>query len=158
MTETPSGGTARQELVDVIRQVRNRWRAKLLLRGGIVVVGGALLALGLASWGLQQYKFSPASITAFRYGIFAVFALLVGFWFVRPLRRRVSDLQVALYIEEHEPQLQAAILSAVDLGGPSAQQTDVPQVIVERMIEQAVAKCRETSAAATVGQTAVRRS
>ena len=67
MTEALSGGTARQELVDVIRRVRNRWRAKMLLRGGIVVVGGALLALGLASWGLQQYKFSPTSITTFRY-------------------------------------------------------------------------------------------
>jgi len=65
MTEAPSG-TARQELVDVIRQVRARWRTKLLIRGGIVVVGGALLALGIASWGLQQYKFSPASVTSFR--------------------------------------------------------------------------------------------
>ena len=32
------------------------------------------------------------------------------------LRRRVTDLQVALYVEEHEPSLQAAILSAVDIG------------------------------------------
>ena len=34
--------------------------------------------------------------------------------------RRVSDLQVALYVEEHEPSLQAAILSAVDIGATAA--------------------------------------
>jgi hypothetical protein len=60
MAEALSDGVVRQELVDVIRQVRKRWRAKLLLRGGVIVIGGALLALGLASWGLQTYKFSPA--------------------------------------------------------------------------------------------------
>ena len=60
MAETPGGGTARQELVDVIQTVRKRWRTKLLLRGGIVVLGGALLALALASWGLQALRFSPA--------------------------------------------------------------------------------------------------
>ena len=47
-------------------------------------------------------------------------ALPLGFiaavlWFVvRPLRRKVSDEQVALYIEEHEPSLQATLLSAVE--------------------------------------------
>ena len=33
---------------------------------------------------------------------------------VRPLRRRVTDEQVALYLEEHEPSLQATLLSAVE--------------------------------------------
>ena len=37
------------------------------------------------------------------------------FWFVvRPLRRRVTDDQVALYLEEHEPTLEATVLSAVE--------------------------------------------
>src|SRR5262245_44687633 len=105
MAESLSGHT-RQELVDVIRQVRSRWRTKLLLRGGIIVVGGALLALFLASWGLQTYKFSPASIVGFRVAIFGVFAALVGLWFARPYFKRVTDMQVALYVEEHEPSLQ----------------------------------------------------
>ena len=123
--------------MDVIRQVRSRWRTRLLIRGAVVVVGGALVALAIASWGLQQYRFSPASVTWFRVSVFTVFALLVGFWFVRPLRRRVTDLQVALYLEEHEPQLQAAILSAVDVssGTSKASGEDVPAIIVDRMVE-----------------------
>ena len=78
------------------------------------------LALALASCGLQAYKFSPASVIGFRIAIFTR---------VRAARRRsgssgrcgrrVTDLQVALYVEEHEPSLQAAILSAVDIGATS---------------------------------------
>ena len=82
MAEEPSGATARQELVDVIRQVRKRWRTRLLLRGGIIVLAGALAAIALASYGLQSYKFSPESVTGFRIAVFAVrpyfFAAVLG--------------------------------------------------------------------------------
>jgi protein-S-isoprenylcysteine O-methyltransferase Ste14 len=90
-----SDATPRQELVDVIRQVRSRWRTKLLLRGGVIVLLGALVAIVLASVGLQSYKFSPASVIGFRVAIFVTFAGLLGLWLVRPLGRRVSDIQVA---------------------------------------------------------------
>src|SRR5690349_3402522 len=100
MPEVTGSTGGRQELVDVIREVRSRWRTKLLLGGGIIVVGGGLIALGLASWGLQEYRFSPASVTGFRVAVLAIFAALVGIWVVRPMRRQVSDVQVALYIEE----------------------------------------------------------
>jgi hypothetical protein len=161
MTEAANGGRTRQELVDVIRQVRSRWRAKLLLRGGIIVVGGGLLALGLASWGLQTYKFSPASVVGFRAAVIGIFLALVALWFIRPLRKRVSDLQVALYVEEHEPSLQQAILSAVDAGGTggtaSAGAAEVPSVILERMIEQAVEKSRAIDGGRSVGRVALQR-
>ena len=149
------GGTTRQEIVDVIRRARTRWRTRQLLRGGIIVVGGGLVALGLASWGLRALKFSPASIIGFRVALFALLAVLVARWFVRPLRRRVTDMQVALYIEEHEPSLQAAILSAVDAGATDAPVSiPVPPVILERLIAQAIEKCR-VNTVREVGQSAV---
>ena len=58
----------------------------MLLRGGIIVLAGALAAIALASYGLQTYKFSPQSVTGFRIGVFAVFALLLGAWLIRPMR------------------------------------------------------------------------
>jgi hypothetical protein len=159
MAEALGGGAERQELIDVIRQVRKRWRTRLLLRGAIVVLGGGLLALLLASWGLQMARFSPSSVIGFRIAVFTVFAALAAIWFIRPMRRQASDVQVALYIEEHEPSLQAAILSAVDAGATSADvaRPGVPQVIVDRMIAQAVDKCRESEAVRGVGRLAVRR-
>ena len=93
------GGGARHELVNLVRQARSRWRMRALLRGGVIVVAGFLATLALASWGLQQSKFSPASVTGFRIAIFTIFFALVALWFIRPLRKRVSDEQVALYVE-----------------------------------------------------------
>jgi hypothetical protein len=144
MADALNGTPARQELVQVIRQVRSRWRMRVLLQGGFIILLGALAAIAIASYGLQTFKFSPQSVTGFRIGVFAVFALLVGVWFVRPLGRRVTDLQVALYVEEHEPSLQAAILSAVDLGAVSTTgaSSDVPQVIIDKLIAQAIEKCK----------------
>ena len=68
----------RQELVNVVRQVRNRWRQRMLLRGGIIFLVGAIVAIALASYGLQAWKFSPQSVTWLRVGVFSVFALLAN--------------------------------------------------------------------------------
>src|SRR5712691_12622769 len=83
-------GGHREELVDVIRQIRNRWRLKLALRGLVIVVGGSLLALLLSASGLEALKFSPAAIIAFRILVVAVFAALAAAWLWRPLKRQVS--------------------------------------------------------------------
>ena len=52
----------RAELLDVIRQIRNRWRFKLALRGVVVVAIGSILALLLSASGLEAFKFSAAAI------------------------------------------------------------------------------------------------
>ena len=157
MAETLSG-TERQELVNVIRQVRKRWRTKLLLKGGVIFVAGSLIALVLASIGLQTTKFSPSSILTLRIVTLSVFALLLVGWLLRPLRRRVTDLQVALYVEEHEPSLQAAILSAVDLGAvsPDGHARDVPPIIIEKLVSQAVERARTIGGGRSVGRRSLR--
>jgi hypothetical protein len=155
--DSPVGGNAHQELVSVIREVRRRWRMRVLLRGAIIVVVGALAALAIASVGLQSYKFSPASITALRVAVFAAFAVLLAVWLIRPLGRRVSDLQVALYVEEREPSLQAAILAAVDVGGTSPAHREVPRVIVERLVAQAVEKAKTIDGGRAIGRTTIKR-
>ena len=56
----------------------------------------------------------PASIITFRIIVGAGAGRAVGYFLVRPLMRQATDEQVALYLEEHEPSLQAAIISAVE--------------------------------------------
>src|SRR5436190_6488446 len=141
----------RNELLKVIHEVRRQWRTKVLLRGGIAIIGGALLALLIASLGLQTLKFSTPSILGFRIAILVIFAGLVMFWFVRPLRRSVTDMQVALYVEEFDPSLQAALLSAVEVGEGAASMHDVPAVIIERLVAQAVEKCQSLDGGRAVG-------
>src|SRR5215831_5771259 len=104
----------RSELVDVIRRVRNRWRQRIALRGAVVVVAGTVLALLLSASGLQSLRFSASAIIAFRIVAVTVFVALLAYGLVWPLRRRVTDAQVAMYLEECDPTLEAAIISAVE--------------------------------------------
>jgi len=133
----------RLELVDVIRRVRNRWRMKLALRGAVVVVAGTVLALMLSASGLESFRFSAASIIAFRVIAVGVFVALLCYGLIWPLRRRVSDAQVAMYLEECDPTLEAALISAVEAAAV-ADSADAPHSprLVEKLVEQAIAQCR----------------
>src|SRR5262245_66681541 len=104
----------RTQLIDVIRSVRNRWRLRLALRGAVVVLAGTVLALLLSASGLESFRFSAGAIIAFRILSVTVFVGLLCYGLVWPLRRRVTDAQVAMYLEECDPTLEAAIISAVE--------------------------------------------
>src|SRR5215471_13536906 len=155
MADLRRGGVDRQELVQIIRQVRSRWRTKLLLKGGAILVGGGLLSLMLASWGLHAAKFSPAAVMGFRIAIFAIFAALAGVWLVKPLRRQVTDMQVALYIDEHDPKLQAAMLSAVEIGAAHPSGPAEKSPVVDKLVEQAVEKTKSLDGGKAVGARAI---
>ena len=101
------------ELVEVIRRIRNRWRLRLAARGAVIVFVGTVLALLVSARGLETLRFSAPSIVGFRLLALAVFGALL-YYGIKPLRRMVTDTQVALYLEEHNPSLEAAILSAVE--------------------------------------------
>ena len=128
----------------MIRQVRNRWRLRIALRGFAVVIAALLGTLVVSAWGLEVYRFTPVAIVTFR--VLTYGALLgFGWWFfVRPLLRRVSDEQVALYLEEHEPSLQTAVLSAVEETGKGnrAAGLDHSPELVGKLVESAVEKIR----------------
>ncbi len=144
----------RDEILRAIRHVRNRWRLRVALRGGAVLVAAALGTLLVSSLGLELYRFTPEAIVAFR--VLTYLALLGFGWyfFVRPIARRVSDEQVALYLEEHEPSLQTAVLSAVEetkRGDREATSNHSPE-LVRRLVESAVQKIRDVDMGRMVEQ------
>jgi hypothetical protein len=145
----------RLQLVDVIRGVRNRWRLKLAARGAVVVVAGTLLALLLSAGGLESFRFAPGAIIAFRILAMVVFLALVGWAFVRPIRKQVSDAQVAMYLEECDPTLEAAIISAVE-ASTSANAAHSPR-LVEKLVEQAIDQCRAIERGTAVDRAAMKR-
>jgi len=146
----------RTELVDVIRRVRNRWRGRLALRGAVVVAAGTVLALLLSASGLESFRFSAPAIITFRIVTVAVFVGLLFYGLVWPLRRRVTDAQVAMYLEECDPTLEAAIISAVEAtsGGGSAAHS--PR-LVEKLVEQAIEQCRTLDHGRAIERTSVQR-
>src|SRR6476661_3939314 len=146
----------RLELVDVIRRVRNRWRMKLALRGAVVVAAGTVLALLLSASGLESLRFSAPAIITFRIVIVAVFVGLLLYGLVWPLRRRVTDAQVAMYLEESDPTLEAAIISAVEATAEGGSASHSPR-LVEKLVEQAIEQCRTMDHAHRVERTSLQR-
>ena len=96
---------ARAQLLEVVRQVRRRWRIKLALRGAVGFLLAGLIAILAIAYTLEALKFSPDAIFWFRIVTALVFVAAGAWFFARPLSRKVTDEQVALYLEEHEPSL-----------------------------------------------------
>src|SRR3954451_6306627 len=146
----------RTELVDVIRRVRNRWRARLALRGAVVVAAGTVLALLLSASGLESFRFSAPAIITFRVVTVAVFVGLLLYGLVWPLRRRVTDAQVAMYLAERDPSLEGAIISAVEATTGSGSAAHSPR-LVEKLVEQAIDQCRTLDQGRAIERTSVQR-
>ena len=107
--------TPPDDLLGIIAHVRTRWRLKLALRGALYVLATVFVLFLVAAYGMETVKFTSTSIIASRV-LLGVALLASIFWFlVRPLRRQVSDEQVALYLEEHEPALQELVVSGLQL-------------------------------------------
>src|SRR5262245_53858031 len=124
-----------RDLMEIISEVRARWRAKLVLRGAVRVLAAAFALFILAAYGMEWAKFTPASIIGARVLMAAVLVASVFFFLVTPLRRRVTDEQVALYLEEHDPSLQATLVSAIEASRRGEE--PLSPALVRRLVEQA---------------------
>ena len=133
---------SRSELTGIIHDIRKRWRMKLGMRGAAFFVAGVALALVMSAYGLERLKFSPGSIIAFRVAMIMIAGVLAGYFFVLPQWRRVTDEQVALYLEECEPSLETAILSAIEAERQAnlANSSQSP-ALARRLVEQAIQRC-----------------
>ncbi len=131
-------------VLSIVRSVRMRWRLRMFLRGSSIVLGASFLAFLLSAYGLEATRFSPGAVTGLRIAVWSIVLLLTLFFLVRPLVRRITDQQVALYLEEREPSLESAILGAVEVestDGSSSGETASP-ALLDRLVERAVDKAR----------------
>ena len=153
-----SGGP--EDLAGVIRRVRNRWRVRIALRGLVVVLGAGLAAFLVSSYGLEFFRFSSGSVVAFRALTWLTLAGLAFWCLVRPLARRVPDERVALYLEEHEPSLDASVLSALEetKRGVRPGSPDYSPALVERLVRTAVERCHDLDLGSAVERQKLRRS
>src|SRR5688572_16036907 len=143
------------DLLEIIGEVRSRWRAKLVLRGVVRVTAIALALFLLAAYGMEWAKFTAVSIIASRVLIAVALAASVFYFLIRPLRRRVSDEQVALYLEEHEPSLQATLISAIEASRRG--ETPLSPALVQKLVEQAIEACCTDNVSRRVEEAPLRR-
>ena len=160
MLRTPWSSGSRDGLFDVIRRVRNRWRLRVALRGTAVVAAAGVAAFLISSYGLEVFKFSAGSVIAFRVLTYLTLGGLVYWFLVRPLARAIPDGRVALYLEEHDPSLQATVLSALEetKRGERTDSPDYSPALVDRLIQDALEHCRGLDGGAAVEREKIRRS
>ncbi len=126
----------RTELIAIIQEVRRRWRLKMAVRGLAQWLLAAVVVLLIAAYALEAFKFSPSAIVAGRILTGLALVVLAGWLIGRPPWRRVNDEQVALYLEEHEPGFDAAMLSALDTSAAGADRRSA--ALTRRVIEAAL--------------------
>ena len=149
------------ELMSVIRRVRARWRAKVALRGLVMLTLAGFAAFAVSVWGMDYFLYSEGAVQVFRWLTWVALGALAVRLLAAPLAQRVSRQQVALYVEEHEPALKASVLSAVELGPVRlASPRDVERVSPElqrRVLEEAIERCQDTGFAARIERGPLRR-
>ena len=156
MLQYEKGGDPRATLLDVIRQVRRRWRVKLAVRGAVGFIAATALALIASAYALEALRFSPASILGFRIGLGLAAAAFAAWFLGRPLMRRVGDEQVALYLEEHEPTLEATIITAIE-AEREGRVHDMSPALLKRLIEGAVERAQRIEHGRRIERVSVRR-
>jgi len=157
MASTIEIPSAHETLLGVIRRVRARWRLKLALRGAAIVLGALVVAVLVGAYIMQTARFAPGAITGVRIAAYVVLAVLLIQYMVRPLLRRASDEHIALYLEEHEPSLDAAVLSAVEHGKLTNDTPDRSPLLARRLIESAIERSHQVSDGARVDQPGILR-
>ncbi len=156
MLQHEISGDPRSALVDVIRQVRQRWRRKLALRGAVGFIAATAVALMASAYALEALRFSAASILGFRIALLIAALGFAGWFLVRPLMRRVSDDQVALYLEEHEPTLEATIITAMEAERTGAA-SDMSPALARKLVEAAIERVHQIDEGRRIERVSVRR-
>ena len=128
------------EVLRMVRRIRQRWRTRIAIRGAAIILGAGLVAFLVSVYGLEFFRFSASSVVAFRAVLWVVMAVLTVRYLVWPLTRRVSDEQAALYLEENEPSLEAAVLGALETGVAGSFNSEA---LEERLVESALQRAQK---------------
>ncbi|MGH7634882.1 MAG: hypothetical protein ACRENC_14195, partial [Gemmatimonadaceae bacterium] len=128
------------QLLGVVRGVRMRYRAKHLLRGAAIAVAGAWVALVLSAYLLNLLKYSDGAVLGVRIVALTAIVALIARYIVLPLRAKLGDDQVALYLEEHERSLKATVITAVEMQRGAAAAASAPRspAFIERLTRAAL--------------------
>ena len=135
--------SSHEDLVRIIRSVRTRWRLGMLLRGVSILVVAGLVAFLVSAYGMDRFRFDPTAVLIFRIVAYTALVAVIIRFLVLPLRKRVSDEQVALYLEEHESSLKGYVLSGVEFGAEAdgTGQSGRSAALIRQLVRAAIERC-----------------
>jgi len=133
-------GIPSEQLIGVVRGVRNRYRAKRALRGAAITVAASWVILAVAAYAMNALKYSDGAVLAIRVVSLLAIAAAAVLFILLPLRPKFGDDQVAMYLEEHEHSLKASVITAVEMqrGGPANTGVMRSPALIERLTRAAL--------------------
>ena len=136
---TAVGGESVARVGAVVSYVRRRWRMARVLRGLAMAVAAVLVLLVLAALALETTKYAPSVVIASRVIVASAALGLIVWLVVVPMLPRPRDEQVALYVEEHEPTLEGALVSAVEVSNTPTKSALIAEKVRAMALERSVA-------------------
>ncbi len=154
-TDARLSNTSDAPLHAAMSRMRRSWRLRRAVEGLPAIAATALVVL-LVGAAVRDALASVNSIDVWtRVAGYVLIAAAIVWFVLRPVLRRVTDRQVALYVEEHAPELSQLVLSAVDITARTDAGTS-PQ-LQRRIIEQAVTRLDRLRHDAPLERSRVRR-
>lgn len=137
-----------ENLLTRVRQVRRRWRTQVLVKWVSLFLASTIALLVLGVWGADLFGFRPAAVWVMRFLTAGLILFVSWFFLYLPLRRRVSDVQIAQYIEENYPQLEDRLVTAIEYGRPDASSSGM----IDLLIRDALEKTRQVNLSVLVNR------
>jgi hypothetical protein len=116
--------------------VRARRRAQVLAKGISLFLASAIVLLVLGVWGADLFGFEPAAVWSVRTLAGSAVFLVAWYFLCLPLRARVTDVQIAQFVEERYPQLEDRLVTAVEFGGQKKESAGMIDLLISDALEK----------------------
>ncbi len=148
-------------LVDIIRRVRARWRLRRVLTGLALAFAASVVILGISAWAMDALRYETWVVRTFQVSAWLLVAGALARFLWSPLRSRVTDHQVALYVEEHDASLRETVVSGVELGpdleSGKVGDAGVSPELAHIVVKEAIRRCEEGNVGQAVEAASLRR-
>jgi len=125
-----------QLLLARVRLVRSRWRMQMLAKGASLFLACGIVLLILSVWGAGFFGFRAAAIWFTRIVAAAGIVYAAVHFLYQPLRRRVTEVQIAQYVEEQFPELQDRLVSAVEFGRGASDSSGMLDLLIRDALDK----------------------
>ncbi len=124
-----------ENLLVRIRQVRRGWRSQILVRGISLFLASSIALLVLGVWGADLFGFKASAVWIMRI-LTGGTVLFVGWYFLYvPLRARVSDVQIAQFVEERYPHLEDRLVTAIEYGKQESSSSSLIDLLIRDALD-----------------------
>ena len=125
-----------QALRHQLARLRRRQRLGAFAWGGarwLALAISLLFIAGIIDWTIDRERDTPAALRRLLAYAQIAAGLAASFYFiVRPLTRRLSNVTLALYVEDRIPQFNHRLISAVELNRPGAATLGMSPALIQR--------------------------